>query len=244
MSKVKVLVVEDEMVVSMMICDLLEELGYEVLDAVSSYEEAIESLKENDPDIAILDVKIAGEKTGIDVACYIKEKQNIPFIFLTSQTDSRTVNAAKVLNPNAYLVKPFTKDDLYTSIELAVYNYQGDEDAVDRDKVSDKVIIKDAFFVKTNNLFHKVKFNDILFAKSEHVYVEIHTSDNKRHVIRSSMNSFLESMPSNFHRVHRSYTINLDHLEVINSLYVMMKDHKIPIGTNYRNQLLQLISIK
>ncbi|MBI9035365.1 MAG: response regulator [Bacteroidales bacterium] len=244
MNKVKILVVEDEMVVSMMICDLLEDLGYEVLDAVTSYEDAIDSLKKNDPDIAILDVKIDSEKSGIDVARYIKEKQNIPFIFLTSQIDSRTLDAAKILNPNAYLVKPFTKDDLYTAIELAIYNYQ-DPEALDETKnTSEQVIINDAFFVKSNNLFQKVKHSDILYAKSDHVYVEIYTNDKKRHLIRSSMNNFIENLPSHFFRVHRSYTINLDHLEAINSLYVIMKDHKIPIGTNYRNQLLQHIRIK
>ena len=237
------MIVEDEMVVSMMISDMLEELGYNVIEPVSNYDDAIISLKNSKPDIVLLDIQLEGSKSGIDLAYYIKSKLNLPFIFLTSQSDSRTVESAKILNPNAYLLKPFTKDDLYTSIELAIHNFGNiifQEDSSDLKNV----IIKDAFFVKSNNLFHKVKFTEKNYKKSDHVYVEIYTKNRDVHLIRSSMNDFCESIPANFFKVHRSYTVNLDHLDSINSLYVLIENHKIPIGVNYRQQLLQQISIK
>lgn len=93
-------------------------------------------------------------------------------------------------------------------------------------------------------MFHKVKFSEILFAKSEHVYVELYTESGKKHLIRSSLSNFLENMPNVFFRVHRSYAINLDHLESINALYIIIKEHQIPIGKMYRDQLMQLIEIK
>jgi two-component system, LytTR family, response regulator len=243
MSKVKILIVEDELIVSMEISDLLEELGYEVLKTVTNYEDAVSCLKIEEPDIALLDIQLEGEKDGIDLAQYIKENMNMPFIFLTSLADPRTINHAKTLNPNAYLVKPFNQDDLYTSIELAVYNFNNTGNEKIEGK-SEKLLIKDAFFVKGTNLFHKVRFSEIMFVKSEHVYVEIYTVDKKRHLVRSSMGNFKDSLPENFYQIHRSYTINLDYLDSINSLYVKIKEHEIPIGRAYRNQLLKSIRVE
>lgn len=243
MAKVKIMVVEDEMVVSMMICDILEELGYDVLDPITNYESAVECLNRDMPDIALLDIDLASEKNGIDLAYYIKENINIPFIFLTSKSDPRTIEQAKKLNPPAYLVKPFKQEDLYTSIELALYNFQPALHSQKKENFQN-TIIKNAFFVKGTNLFHKVKFSEITYAKSDHVYVELYTLEGRRHLLRSSISNFTESLPDNFFRVHRSYTINLDHLESINNLYVIIKGQRIPIGKMYRDQLMQLIDIK
>lgn len=243
MSKVKVLIVEDELIVSMEISDLLEDLGYEVLNTVTNYNDAVSCLKSEKPDIALLDIQLEGEKDGIDLAHYIKENINIPFIFLTSLADPRTINHAKILNPNAYLVKPFSQDDLYTSIELAVYNFNKTVNEKTDDK-SEKLLIKDAFFVKGTNLFHKVKFSEIMFVKSEHVYLEIYSVDGKRHLVRSSMSDFKDSLPKNFFRVHRSYIVNLDYLDSINSLFVKVKEYEIPIGRAYKSQLIKSIRIE
>ncbi len=241
MSAIKVLVVEDEIVVSMLIEDLLSELGYDVLEASSTYEMAINSLDNDKPDIALLDIELASEKTGIDVAQYIVEHIHIPFIFLTSKADPRTVNRVKQLNPPAYLVKPFTQEALYASIELALFNFKPLNNP---EEERQNVIIKDSFFVKGTNRFHKVKLSEILFAKSDHVYVQVYTNDGKCHLIRSSMNSFIEDLPINFFRVHRSYTVNLDHLKAINSTCLFINDHEIPIGANYRSLVMQQINVK
>lgn len=243
MEKVKILVVEDEIVIADNICTILEKLGYEVLEPVINYSEAIEQLESEKPDLALLDIQLAGSKDGIDLAWKIKEDYNIPFIFLTSNADPRTVGRAKELAPPAYLVKPFNRDDLYTSIEMALHNFSAKAHPKS-DQSEDNVIIKDSFFIKDKNLYHKVKFSDILFIKSEHVYVELYTQSKKKHLIRSTMNDFVESLPKNFFRTHRSYTVNLDYLDTINSRYVIIHNSEIPIGKNYRDDLMNQISIR
>ena len=127
MTKVRILVVEDEILIADNICDTLEDFGYEALEPAINYTEAIETLKEDAPDIAILDINLSGNKTGIDVANVIKEKYNIPFIFLTSNSDHKMVEEVKLVNPNAFLVKPFVKDELYSAIEIAIYNFDKKE---------------------------------------------------------------------------------------------------------------------
>ena len=243
MAKVKILVVEDEIVIADNICDTLDELGYEVTEPAINYTEAVELLESEKPDIAILDIQLAGSKDGIDLAWKIKEDYDIPFIFLTSNADPRTIDRAKKLTPPAYLVKPFVKDDLYTSIELALYNHYGNSFEKD-DEEAPQVIIKDALFVKSKNLFLKVKFENILFIKAEHVYVELYMQNGKTHLIRNSMNAFCEKLPEFFFRVHRSYAINMHHLEAINTSYVVIGEGEVPIGKTYREELMKRVRVE
>ena len=242
MNKIKVLVVEDEAITAMQVYDILDELGYNVIEPVTNYEDAVEILLKEKPDIALLDIKLEGERSGIDIADYIKKNFDIPYIFLTSKADPRTLDQVKQLNPPAYLMKPFNHDDLYTSIELVLYNYHTTNNFSKKVDVKSN-LNKDAFFVKDNNSFHKILFSEILYAKSEHVYIEVYTKSGKQYLIRNSMNNFTENLPSNFLRVHRSYTINLDHIKRISPVHVFIENYKIPIGKNYRDQLMKVIGI-
>ncbi|MBI9059943.1 MAG: response regulator [Labilibaculum sp.] len=239
MSKVKILVVEDEIIIADNICNILENLGYEVLEPAINYTEAIETIENEKPDLAILDIQLAGKKDGVDLAWTIKEDYDIPFIFLTSNADPATIEKAKKADPPAYLVKPFNKDDLYTSIEIALYNFNKNN----KGSKEENVIVKDALFFKSKNVFLKIKFTDILFLKSDHVYVEIYNTKGKYLVHRGSISSLIEKLPDNFYRTHRSYVINLDFLESINNQTVVIEGVEIPIGKNYRNDLINRINI-
>ncbi|MGD1845828.1 MAG: response regulator [Salibacteraceae bacterium] len=241
MGKVKIMVVEDEIVVADNICMILEQLGYDVLDPVINYTDAVALLEQDRPDLALLDIQLAGSKDGIDLAWKIKEDFDLPFVFLTSNADPRTIERAKMLTPPAYLVKPFNRDDLYTSIELALFNFQKSQS---HSEEGEEVIIKDALFVKDRNLFHKVKFEEILFAKSEHVYVELYVKSGKKLLIRTTMNRMVERLPKNFFRVHRSYTINLDFLDTIHPAAVEIGGHQVPVGKTFREQLMRVIHLE
>lgn len=245
MDKVKILVVEDEIIIADDICDILSELGYETLEPVINYSEAIEAIEKYKPDLAILDIQLAGSKDGIDLAWKIKEDYQLPYIFLTSNADPTTVERAKKVTPPAYLVKPFNKDDLYTSIEMALYNYSTNSVFAKSAVVnSNDIIIKDALFIKNKHLFNKVKFTAITYVKAEHVYVEIYTNSNTKHLSRCSLKDFSEKLPANFYRTHRSYIINLDHLDSINNLMVIVNGKEVPIGKNYRNELLKRVNVE
>lgn len=245
MGKIRIMIVEDEMVVADHLAVILHKLGYESLPPVINYSEAVSMLESEKPDLALLDIQLAGSKDGIDLAWKIKEEFNIPFIFLTSNADPRTVARAKHLNPPAYLVKPFNRDDLYTSIELALFNFQSSptkpEDSAKKPVSS---LLQNVLFVRNKNLFVKVKIEEIVYLKADHVYVEVHTLDEKVFLIRNSLTQLTDKLPKQFFRVHRSYTVNLDHLEAINSLYILAGSHKIPVGKNYRDDLLSQISIE
>ncbi|MCX7551883.1 LytR/AlgR family response regulator transcription factor [Xanthomarina sp. F2636L] len=239
MEKVKILVVEDEIIIADNICDTLDDLGYEALEPAINYSEAIERIEEEKPDIAILDIQLSGAKTGIDLAKKIKKNYNFPFIFLTSNADVRTVTEAKKVMPPAYLIKPFTKEELYTSIEIALYNHSSKTGQV----IEDNLIVKDALFVKDKGVFSKLLFKDILYLKSAHVYVEIVLKDKQTQVLRISLNEIIEKMNEKFIRVHRGYIINLDYLEQIDNASLRINKVVIPIGKKYRENLLHKINL-
>ncbi|AUC85962.1 DNA-binding response regulator [Polaribacter sp. ALD11] len=239
MSKVKVLVVEDEVIIADNICDALKDLGYEALEPAINYTEALATIEKEKPDIAILDIQLSGKKTGIDLARKIKEKNDFPFIFLTSNSDKHTIDLAKEVMPPAYLIKPFSKEELYSSIEIALHNFSNNIGNV----LEDSLIIKDSLFVKNKGYFTKVSFKDILYLKSSHVYIEIMLEDTQKFVVRTSLNNILESLDSSFVRVHRCYIINTKYLTQINHTLVKIKGEEIPVGRKYREDIVKRINL-
>ena len=123
MKKTKILVVEDEILIADNICKTLKNLGYETLEPAINYTEAMLTIKKEQPDFAILDINLSGKKTGIHIAQQIRSLYNFPFVFLTANSDLATLNLAKEVLPNGYLIKPFSKEELFTSIEIALHNF-------------------------------------------------------------------------------------------------------------------------
>jgi two-component system response regulator LytT len=223
MKKVKIAIIEDEIIIADNICTALTELGYEVTEPAISYSEGLELIAAEKPDLVMLDIRLSGKKDGIDLAEKVKQDFNLPFIFLTSFADSATLDRAKKVQPNAYLLKPFNKEELYTSIEIALYN-----DQENKKKVQSEVI-----FVKQKHLFVKLRMEEILFFKSDHVYVEIHTFDGERYVVRGSLNDYEEQVNVDFIRVHRSFIINKKYISSFDSKSINLNEIHIPISKNY-----------
>lgn len=121
MARGNILVVEDEAIVAMEIEEKLSDIGYKVIAVVASGEEAVKKAGSLKPGLVLMDVRLEGAMDGIAAATEIKEQYDIPIIYLTAYTDENTLERAKVTEPLGYLVKPFTRDDLRATIEMAVH---------------------------------------------------------------------------------------------------------------------------
>jgi DNA-binding NtrC family response regulator len=121
--KKKILIVEDGIVEANNLRIIMENAGYAVSGLVDSYERAIASLKEERPDLVLLDIFLAGAKTGIDIARVLKER-NIAFIYLSANSNKETLELAKVTGPYGFLVKPFRKKDILIALEIANYLHE------------------------------------------------------------------------------------------------------------------------
>ncbi len=122
MDNVKVLIVEDDAVIAEDLQDILENAGYEIVGIAHSAQKAIDILSIRPIDLVFLDVSLSDNSTGIDVANYINEHLNVPFVFLTSYSDAETVKSVVETNPGGYLVKPFKEKDILPAAVLAVAN--------------------------------------------------------------------------------------------------------------------------
>ncbi|MDP2216578.1 MAG: response regulator [Methanolobus sp.] len=124
MTKIKVLVVEDENIVALEIKSRLKKLGYLVPSVASTGEEAISKAEAFSPDLILMDIMLKGDIDGIEAARQIRERMDIPVIYLTAYADDETLQRAKLTTPYGYILKPFEEDDLRTNIEIALYNHQ------------------------------------------------------------------------------------------------------------------------
>ncbi len=235
MNALRILIVEDEFIIASNLKMMLEDLCYLPYPPVGSKKEAIEALNTLDVDLAILDINLSGKQEGIEVAKYINENIRIPFIFLTSNSDKATINEAKYTHPKSYLIKPFAEEDIYSAIEMAIVSLVDD----DNEKLN---ILQDSFFIKLGNKYFKVDISDILYFEADGKLMNIYTITGQKFSIRSSLESLLVQLKSySFIRVHRSYCINTKYLEVINGEHVTLNNQLIPIGRNFRDELLASI---
>lgn len=242
----KILLVEDEGIIAADMENMLEKMGYEVLETAMDYEEAIEQLKEETPDLILLDVNLGGRKDGIDLAGIINEQYQIPFIFTTSYTDGPTIERAKKVKPIGYLVKPFKQEQLYTTIEMAMFaiaQKQQIEQPIEKEPESEGLVIKDALFIKDKYRYTKLPLQDILWLKAEGNYVEIHLH-NRKELIRNSLTHFIAKLNKpNFFRTHKSYAVNLDYLTRVEPTEIFITATAIPITKIYHNELIERIEI-
>ena len=131
MEKRKILIVEDETITAEDIKEKLKSVGYKITGIASSYDKVLESIDSNMPDLVLMDIKIKGDKNGIETANYVRRHYDIPIIFLTAFSDKELIEKAKNTEPYGYIIKPFTQEGLYSNIEIALnkdsrikYRYQ------------------------------------------------------------------------------------------------------------------------
>ena len=123
---IKILLVEDEALIAVLLKRNLQLVGYETLDPVATGEEAISIAQQKRPDVVLMDIRLAGKMNGIEAAREIIARSNIPIIFMTGYSDKETVEKAKTLNAIAYLTKPITPDHITPILE----SFFGDVDVL------------------------------------------------------------------------------------------------------------------
>ena len=126
MEPAKILIVEDEYIIANDMQTILEDMGYEVCDLVSSGEQAIEKVEELRPDVVLMDIMLKGKMDGIETANHIKLNYNIPVVYITAYADDKILKKAMITEPFGYLIKPFKDQELRLNIEMALYKHNID----------------------------------------------------------------------------------------------------------------------
>ncbi len=237
---VKILIVEDEMIIAAKISMQLTNLGYEVTGILPRGEEAILHVEENKPDIILLDINLKGKLDGIETAAQLQQRDNIPIIYLTANSDEATFNRAKPTRPYAFIAKPFIQLDLQRAIELTINRMAEHGNGLQaEDKTEDQsFILSDRIFVRYKEKMIKIMLQDILYMEADRNYSHIFTKA-KEYVLSITLKMVEEKMAMQlFTRIHRSYIINITHVDEVTESHVIIAGKPIPLGTGMREQLM------
>lgn len=127
MNNTKILIVEDEAVIATDIQVALGRMGYSVSGMASSGEGAVEKAVADKPDLVLMDVRLKGGIDGIDAAARIRERVDIPVVYLSAYADDEILARAKMTHPYGYLLKPVVPKELQTTIEMALYRHRAEK---------------------------------------------------------------------------------------------------------------------
>ena len=123
MKKQKILIIEDETISVLNIRNMLENKGYIVCDNGVSAEDAIHLTKKHNPDLILMDIILDGGKDGIFAVAEIKKKHDIPIVYCTANTNEQTLKRAKETEPHGYIIKPISREELLSAVEIALYRH-------------------------------------------------------------------------------------------------------------------------
>ncbi len=247
---IKILIVEDEMVIAANISLQLTELGYEVTGILPRGEEALSQIKIERPDILLLDIRLKGEMDGIETAQEIQRYYNIPIIYLTANADEAHFNRAKETHPYGFISKPFKKLDLQRAIELTVdriilekasengKNRNANDSSIDYGNATD-FILNDRIFVRHNEKMLKIDIKDIYYIEADRNYCRIFSQE-REYLLVMTLKDIDEKLPQNhFLRIHRSYIINISQIDEVAGTHVVISKKAIPMSKAMRTELLK-----
>src|ERR1700722_711325 len=222
MEKLKILIVEDELIIAESLKIMLERMDCEVTGIFTSGGEALENFRPGLADLIIMDIQLSGKLNGVDTAIEIRKMSTAPIIFITQVKDDQ-IRKKAIHETNAvyYIHKPFSSLDISTAIDLALKSIKRAELTAKANEKS--YLLKDCIFVNNGFGFKKVMIADILFLKADGSYCELKTKNTT--VPFSEILSCLEKkldFAKELVRVHRSYVVNINYIQRIheNRLWV------------------------
>lgn len=239
MSTYNVLIIEDDPHIAESLGEMLEILDHKVVGTAPSFEDSIKLLDDNDVEIALVDIQLKGEKTGIDVAEKLKSDYKLPFIFTTAFADKETIQRAAQHSPYGYIVKPYSMKEINAGIEVAIQNHQN----IKAFKEDEGVFNQQSLFIKVNSRLVRIDMKDILFVEAKGDYTVFKTRD-KGYVVNSTFKNAEEKLdPNQFIRVHRSYIVNIEQVVDIEENNLLINEQIIPVSRGQKPNLMKRLNM-
>jgi two-component system, LytTR family, response regulator LytT len=241
-TKTRILVVEDDRNIAENLMEILELSGEYVTDTAPSAAEAIKKIDSFKPNLVLLDINIQGDKDGIMVGEIIRDKYDLPFVYLTAFAEKAILERAKKTLPFGYLVKPFKVDGVLAAIEIALSNYSNlKSDQSDNRKQSaekeNEFVMGDGIFVRSEGILTKVKFDDIIMVSAEGKNIHIQTNQ-KTFFVKKPLKEIEPKLPEkDFLRIHKSHIVRLESISAIKPTYLYLGDMQVSIGRAYYKPL-------
>jgi DNA-binding LytR/AlgR family response regulator len=242
MKEERILIVEDDPSIAENIQEILELLGYVNIDIANSANQCIKVIKKYRPDLIFMDIKLKGDKDGIELGEIVKQMVDAPLVFVTSYSDPTIIERAKRISPAGFIVKPFNTNDIHAIVEIVLYNKRtkpAPEVAAVKTGTESPFLVTDAVFIKADNAFERVPYEEVYYVEANGNMVTIFTKNRDYH-IRKSMKEIEEILPSHlFLRVQKSYIVQLGQIESFNTKDINLKSGAVvQVGRQYYNSFL------
>jgi two-component system LytT family response regulator len=232
--QMKCIIVDDNKMSREMVKQLTNQVDF--LDLKGECESPVEAfnyLKKDDIDLVFLDVEMPG-MTGIEL---IRNLDKRPIVILITAKKDYAIEAFE-LNVADYIIKPVTLSRFIVAVDRAKELFENKDQKVE---INEKD--KDFIFVRSNSLLTKIKIKDIIYIQALGDYVNIFTND-KRLTVHITLKGMEEKLPPDkFYRLHRSYLTALHHIDNIEEGTAYIGKHPLPIGEQYKKELLRKINL-
>ncbi len=241
MQTLKILIAEDVSNLEIDLQNRLISMGFEVIALVSSSDDAMETLKKKKVDLVIMDTYSDLQNDGFKVAKQIREKYDIPTIFLSAEDKKDFGSQISDFGPCIFMNKPTTDNELKANIIMATQNQVLKQSGTPKVQLAESPYI----FVRADYRLNKIRLTDIYYLEAKKDYVVIHTTDNV-YTVHATMKEMMLVLPASFFiRTHRSYIVNIDKVFSIKypDLIIENKMKTIPIGGLYRKSFFDRINI-
>jgi DNA-binding LytR/AlgR family response regulator len=225
----KIFIVEDEIDLAENLQDILNNSGYEIIGREEEGEKAFHRILESKPELILMDVMLKGVIDGIELARQIRTKSAVPIIFITAHSEQIYLERISGLNYDSFLLKPFTKEVLLTTISLTFLKYLN------------KKAGKNILSIRDKGFLVPIDEDNIIMLKADGLYTRIYTST-RQYVIRDILKDVIGKLSEKkFVRIHKSYMINLDYVTAFNAKEVTIASFVVPIRRGYFRELGELL---
>lgn len=225
MQDIKILIVEDEILIAEDIKETLHSLGFKSVSMAHNIADALTMIRELELHVVLLDVRLENEREGILIGEQLSHEDKVQFIYVTAHSDVEIVKEILRTNPAGYITKPVKKSDLYACIILAVSKFEAAQ------QETTTIAIKDGYETVL------LPLNTIRYVEAEGNYLNIYC-DAKKYVIRQSLETFLKDVNNAiFFRIHRSFIVNIQKVVRFSKKEIILSENTIlPISRTVKDE--------
>lgn len=168
-----IIIVEDELLIAKDISIVLEKEGFNVIMNITSVEQAIEAIEIYNPNLLLLDINLKHDRDGVHLGEYLRKKNTIPFIYITSSSDNVTLERVKDTKPEGIIIKPFKSSDIRTTVSVVLHNFKNrlNEEVNDKEIEFIPFVLKEAVNYINENIDEKI---DVKLLSSMTKYNHLH----------------------------------------------------------------------
>lgn len=235
---VKILIIEDDLLIANDLQEKLERAGHEVTAIARTYQNAIAAINQQLPDIALVDIRLEGSSAdGITTVQELLNYHSMPIIYLTGQSEPDIIQRAKATRPAAFLLKPYNSRELVIQVELACANHKSTPLLPEAESV----------YLPSNKGYVQLTKKEVLYMEANGAYVNVFViNETKPRLYSMNLGHIAQYFLSpDFYRPSRSILINLSYLERLegNQLWMKGLQHSLSIPDAKRSELLKKLTV-